>query len=1218
MKHTIREKQRFSIRKRKHIGAGSILLGLTLFMVSLGASAKSEDLVTQNSNAGAVQLADESPNVADSGDASAASNEENQDSVNEAQKAARTVTITYTVVYVDTSGQEVYRTTKTKTVTVLDQTPASTSVTENGEAISSAAALANYQLLGGAVTQTITESADNTITLQVTAKETGEDSKKAGEDREVSEPSSAVSTSWENTDQQRDRAPQVAVVNQNTINSATEIDSSASPRFDLKPEESQPLVRAFRASVASSTALNIAATAPESPSDSELPPEPDEAADISGLGITEVKFYNENELVSTQYVKAGDYLLEPNLPISGDKAFKGWLYNSQILDFSQPVDFPAGEEVAIHANYSDTVRVTFKNDEGVIVSVKEIPTGTTTDADDVAILSPKDSFIFSHWSTSPNGSDSFDFNRAITQDTTLYAVIKNQKTITFDSNGGTSITSIYIDSGSVADNLPNGLPQPTRQGYTFAGWINSRTGAAVDTAAEITNDQFYKAQWTANTDTPYKVVYWIENPTGTRESSGINYAVGAIDELRGRTGDPIIHRTPTFLTSNNLYDLSSYQPEVGQKSITGDGEAVLNVYYERHKFRLDVVMRTYWGNNTSTYYVKWGEPLTPYLDNKGVSSWRISPSNNLLARLNYPMPTQDTTVTQDTIVFSARPTLYYIDVDTGETINQVTINSSVGNTLNITAPVEGYNFVRIEGQRPGATSIRIDGSDIRAYYRKKKFNVTFVTNNDAIRDFVSNVDYKSRVEPLVPTSMEQYVTKKKDEFGVSYVFTGWYDNAATSGESVDFSDARVPSGGLVYYAGWAKEYVDVTVHKDTVIDNSATDKYVLLVSSGNSVLNPDNKYAVLDSGGNVEKDETGTPLVDSRKVFDGELEVNDKINFDGSLLAPTWYKLVNGRLEKANLADEITEPGTVLVPVWEYPAKTIVYNANGGSDAPATDDLQFLENTTIVDQGNMKAPSEEQVFTGWNTSPDGSGKRYTPREVIAFNQFSGNTLTLYAQWRQNPDYNFSTITYNPNGGNGSVVEKRYKANSPVYIRNQGYWRPDHNLIGWFTKEGAVEGDESYGTGAKIPASNMTLYAVWTEKLTAQAVTPNILVDKTDAGGKSVVTTNKPNATIVPSTDAYGLSIDENGHLVGRADVTDWNGSQDEERNISLSVSVTLKVTRPNGNSTNEVVTVQVPIQVQRDTDGDGEPDVTDVDDDGDGLSDDQDQNPKRRDTTGPL
>ncbi len=270
-----------------------------------------------------------------------------------------------------------------------------------------------------------------------------------------------------------------------------------------------------------------------------------------------------------------------------------------------------------------------------------------------------------------------------------------------------------------------------------------------------------------------------------------------------------------------------------------------------------------------------------------------------------------------------------------------------------------------------------------------------------------------------------------------------------------------------------------------------------------------------------------------------------------------------------------------------------------------------MRNVTIAEQGDMVAPSQEYVFTGWNTKENGSGDTYRPKDLLGFNQFSGDSLTLYAQWRKNPAYDYSTITYNPNGGNGSVVTKRYKTNSPIYIRNQGFSRPGYNLIGWSTKDGATDGEEEYATGVKIPVNNQTLYAVWNEKLGADVISPNVLTDKTDAGSKTVISPNKEDAVVKPSSV---VNVNEKGQLVGKANVGDWNGNTDEERTFNIPVVVTLNVTRPNGNSTNESITLNVPVTVQRDTDGNGIPDVDDDDSDNDGIPDSKDKNPKTPDS----
>ncbi|NQG20438.1 YSIRK signal domain/LPXTG anchor domain surface protein, partial [Streptococcus suis] len=100
-------------------------------------------------------------------------------------------------------------------------------------------------------------------------------------------------------------------------------------------------------------------------------------------------------------------------------------------------------------------------------------------------------------------------------------------------------------------------------------------------------------------------------------------------------------------------------------------------------------------------------------------------------------------------------------------------------------------------------------------------------------------------------------------------------------------------------------------------------------------------------------------------------------------------------------------------------------------------------------------------------------------------------------------------------------------------------------------------------------------------------------------GTQVVKPESPNSVITPSAPVNGVSVDENGNLVGTPTVDDW-GPNEEERVITIPVTVTTP--DENGNPVETVV--EVPVTIQRDTDGDGIPDVTDTDDDNDGIPDD--------------
>ncbi|WP_249629709.1 LPXTG cell wall anchor domain-containing protein, partial [Streptococcus uberis] len=123
-------------------------------------------------------------------------------------------------------------------------------------------------------------------------------------------------------------------------------------------------------------------------------------------------------------------------------------------------------------------------------------------------------------------------------------------------------------------------------------------------------------------------------------------------------------------------------------------------------------------------------------------------------------------------------------------------------------------------------------------------------------------------------------------------------------------------------------------------------------------------------------------------------------------------------------------------------------------------------------------------------------------------------------------------------------------------------------------------------------------------LTATATPVTVPEGQAVPADTKVVETNKSDA-VISSTPTNGLSVDENGNLVGTPTVDDW-GTDEETREVKVPVKVTN--TLPDG--TEEVVEVEVPVTVNRDTDGDGIIDSEDPDDDNDGVEDGSDETPK--------
>ncbi|MCO4512583.1 hypothetical protein Si111_01999 [Streptococcus infantarius subsp. infantarius] len=1141
------------------------------------------------------------------------------------------VAIKYFVVYKDGDGKEIYRREETQTVeNVPAGTTASAKVTVDATDMVSVADLSSYRLEGETSQQAeVTDGGANEIVFKVSRRtrkviikysvvyknENGDAVYREDKEKEV-----------ETTDEVATATVEEAPVD---IETTTALNGYKL----LEPVANQTML--ITEGATNEITFNVEDATPAD-------------TGTEGTDITAVEFYSNDELLGTQYVRIGETLREPSLPSSGEDVFLGWYIEGEDtkVDFTTPTSFKKDttvggdnkELVRIVARYNNSRRVVFKDDEGVIIRVKEVQAGKTVTDKDVVFLSPKDSTVFSHWSTTANGAQAYDFSTPVTNDLELHAVVKNQKIINFDSAGGTEVDNMYVDNGSLASNSPGGkLPTPERKGYDFVQWLDKSTNKAVDINAEVTRNYNLKAQWQPRTDTPYKVVHLVETPSGTRTFAGIHYTVSSVEELTGTTEAIITSTIPNALAAE--YVLSSNQePSV---TIDGNGESVLNVYYERKKTQLTVIYakRNSQGyimlkNGTATIYnnsipssapfresdvafltitanVKWGEPLTQYLDQPNVVGWKNETRKLYYSRPSLPKFNFDETIKEDVFrQINATPTVKMVDIDTNKEFASFKINGVAGDLYNYT-PMEGYDFVKFQNEAEGVARTKLTTKDMVVYYRKKRYDVKFVSNDANGTVKTENLAYLDSVSPVVPSDYKQYVTKKTDVFGVTYLFKGWYDTENGLGDPVDFSNIKMPAGGLVYYGIWKKEFIPVIVHNETVLDTSVlNDKYALLVDPGKTITDKGAVfYGVLDSDGSVMVDPNGTPIVDTSRTFDGTLTVNDKLNYDGTTLQPEWYRLVNGRLESVNPSTlQISKHGTIYVPVWNYPTKTLNYNANGGANPPTTSDLKFKENIAIADPGAMTPPKEGLVFVGWNTKADGKGTRYLPKNELQFNDFAGSSLELFAEWVTDPTTDKVTVTFDPNGGNGRVINTEYRKNQAFYVRNQGYNRPGYNLIGWTTDQTSTT--SQYKTGQKLSADHMTLYALWAEKLSAKVETSNVFIDKAKVDSDKVVVTPNYTEAKLTSSAIYGLSVDANGVIVGTPKAPSWYGVTDETRDVKIPVRVSLSVSRPTGNSTSEVVTVYVPVTIQRDTDGDGDPDVTDPDDDNDGIPDGEDSTQK--------
>ena len=185
-----------------------------------------------------------------------------------------------------------------------------------------------------------------------------------------------------------------------------------------------------------------------------------------------------------------------------------------------------------------------------------------------------------------------------------------------------------------------------------------------------------------------------------------------------------------------------------------------------------------------------------------------------------------------------------------------------------------------------------------------------------------------------------------------------------------------------------------------------------------------------------------------------------------------------------------------LYAKWTPQVYVITYNANGATGSPsrATDSFTFGSTpVTLPDKTGLTYAG--YTFVGWSETTSGTAvvNPYSPTQ----------TRTLYAIWA---GISYS-ISYNVNGGTGSVADATYTTGATGITLNDGATlsRVGYTFDGWKNVGGTTVSGSAYA-----PTTNVTVYATWTPKSIAVSY----------AKGIATTTTTFPSNTTV----AYGANL----------------------------------------------------------------------------------------------
>ena len=826
-------------------------------------------------------------------------------------------------------------------------------------------------------------------------------------------------------------------------------------------------------------------------------------------------------------------ITEPTAPTRTGYTFSGWYKEAACTNAWNFSTDLVTTNTTLYAKWTINVyTVTFDSQGGT--SVASVNTNYNT-----TISTPTEptrtGYTFAGWYKESACTNIWNFTtNLVTNNTTLYAKwIVNVYLVTFNTQGGSTVASVYADYNSTIS-TPTA---PTRTGYTFGGWYKETgcTNAWTFASDVVTGNLTLYAKWTINV---YTVTFNSQGGT-TVASVNTNYNTTiTAPTAPTRTGYTFVGWYKEAACTNSW----NFSTSTVTANTTLYAKWTINTY--------TVTFNSQGGTTIASVNAQYGTTITApasptktgytfvgwYKDAGGINVWTFASdwvSGNLTLYAKW-------TINSYTVSFNSQG---------GSTISSISANYNT--TISSPTPSKtGYTFAGWykEANCINAWNFSSDKvtSNITLYakWTTNKYTVTFYSNGGSdVPDI--QVDYNSTfAAPTPPTR-------------TGYTFAGWYKEMECI-NAWNFSTDRVTEN-IVLQAKWTINFYAITFNTNggsavtpvsaeynTTINEPETPTkegysfvgwytdaaftnyfdYQMYYITSNLTL-----YAKWEINSYWVKfnSEGGTVIFDIKVDYKNLIPKPQDPIWEGHTFQG-WYK-ESSFTNLWNFNSDLVTSDITLYAKWSINMYTVHFDSQGGS----TIQDQSLPYNTILDEPTPPTRTG-YTFKGWYNE-----STFDTRWIFGFGRITQNT-TLYARW----EANIYTISFDTQGG-GTIasVSLPYdsKITEPTPPSREGY-----TFAGWYKD---INCTNPWNFSVDVVSGDATLYAKWT-------INTYTISFYTNGGSAIASITANYNSTITAPTTPTKTGYTFVNWYKDAACTSVWNFSSDKvTANITLFAKWTI-------------------------------------------------------------